>query len=117
MDFLTKMGLIPNYTKNNIALFNVDCLKLMEEMEEGCIDCIVSDPPYKLTKRGYGKPKEGKKYCGGMLGIYNNNNNDDMQYIKDGKLFKYNDIMFEEWMPLLYKVLKERWSLLPDDKL
>lgn len=34
MDFLSKMGLVPNYTKNNIALFNVDCLKLMEEMEE-----------------------------------------------------------------------------------
>lgn len=34
MDFLSKMGLIPNYTKNNIALFNVNCLKLMEEMED-----------------------------------------------------------------------------------
>lgn len=48
-----------------------------------------------------------------MLGIYNNT--DDTQYIRDGKLFKYNDITFEEWMPLLYKVLKERWSLLFDD--
>ena len=34
MDFLTKMGLVPNYRKNNVALFNVDCLNLMEEMEE-----------------------------------------------------------------------------------
>ncbi len=34
MDFLTKMGLTPHYTKNNVALFNVDCLKLMEEMEK-----------------------------------------------------------------------------------
>lgn len=48
-----------------------------------------------------------------MLGIYNNT--DDTQYIRDGKLFKYNDITFEEWMPLLYKVLKERWTLLFDD--
>lgn len=61
MDFLNEMGLIPNYRKSNVALFNVDCLKLMEEMEEGCIDCIVSDPPYKLTKRGYGIKKERKK--------------------------------------------------------
>lgn len=34
MDFLNEMGLIPNYRKNDVALFNVDCLKLMEEMEE-----------------------------------------------------------------------------------
>lgn len=34
MDFLGKMGLEPNYRKNDVALFNVDCLKLMEEMQE-----------------------------------------------------------------------------------
>lgn len=34
MDFLNEMGLISNYRKNNVALFNVDCLKLMKEMEE-----------------------------------------------------------------------------------
>ena len=34
MDFLNEMGLIPNYRKKDIALFNVDCLKLMEEMKE-----------------------------------------------------------------------------------
>ena len=61
------------------------------------------------------RKRNGKKYCGGMLGIYNNN--DDTQYIRDGKLFKYNEITFDQWMPLLYKVLKERWSLLFDDKL
>lgn len=60
--------------------------------------------------------KSGKKYCGGMLGIYNNNT-DDIQYIRDGKLFKYNEITFDQWMPLLYKVLKERRTLLLNDKL
>lgn len=59
--------------------------------------------------------KSGKKYCGGMLGIYGSNEN--TQYIRDGKLFKYNEITFEEWMPLLYKVLKERWTLLLNDEL
>ncbi len=34
MDFLSEMELIPNYRKNDVALFNVDCLKLMEEMQE-----------------------------------------------------------------------------------
>lgn len=34
MDFLNGIGLIPNYRKNDVAIFNVDCLKLMEEMKE-----------------------------------------------------------------------------------
>lgn len=48
-----------------------------------------------------------------MLGIYGNT--DNTQYIRDGKLFEFNEITFEEWMPLLYKVLKERRTLLFDD--
>ena len=40
-----------------------------------------------------------------MLGIYGNTEN--TQYIRDGKLFQYNEITFDKWMPLLYKVLKE----------
>lgn len=34
MDFLNEMGLIPNYRKKDVTLFNVDCQKLMEEMKE-----------------------------------------------------------------------------------
>ena len=34
MDFLNEIGLVPNYRKNDVAIFNVDCLKLMKEMKE-----------------------------------------------------------------------------------
>lgn len=50
-----------------------------------------------------------------MLGIYGKT--DNTQYIRDGKLFEYNEITFDQWMPLLYKVLKERQTLLLDDQL
>lgn len=116
MDFLMENGeLTPDYNNNNIMLFNRDCLEVLKAIPDNSIDLVVSDPPYKLSKRGYGKKKEGKKYCGGMLGVYGNN--EDTQYIRDGKLFKHNDITFEEWMPLLYAKLKERRTLLFDDKL
>ena len=48
--------------------------------------------------------KNGKKYCGGMLGIYGNNEN--TKYIRDGKLFEYNEITFEDFIPLLYNLIK-----------
>ena len=32
---------------------------------------------------------------------------DDMEYIKKGKLFKHNDIKFEEWLPEIYRILKQ----------
>ena len=50
MDFLSKMGLVPNYTKNNIALFNVDCLKLMEEMEERLCGLYHQRPTVQIDK-------------------------------------------------------------------
>ncbi len=62
-----------------------------------------------------GNLKRTKSIVVGMLGIYSNIEN--MQYIRDGKLFEYNEITFDQWMPLLYKVLKERWSLLSNEQL
>lgn len=61
MDFLSKMGLIPNYTKNNIALFNVDCLKLMEEMEERLCGLYRQRPTVQIDKTWLWKEKRGKK--------------------------------------------------------
>lgn len=29
-----------------------DCLERMKEIPDGSIDCIVTDPPYKITSRG-----------------------------------------------------------------
>ncbi len=50
-------------------------------------------------------------------GIFDIKNNDDetIKNIRSGKLFTHNDIKFDQWLPLLYKVLKKRRSLLFDE--
>ena len=74
----------------NIELFNGDCLYLLARMEEGCIDLLVTDPPYKTISGG----DSGNRPKGMLSG--------------NRKLFKHqSDIEIHDWMPLVFKVLKE----------
>ena len=73
-------------------LHHGDCLEVMKDMPDGSIDLVVTDPPYKTTSRGS---------SGGTGGILKEEIN------KRGKVFKYNDIEFNEWLPELYRVLKD----------
>lgn len=74
----------------NIELFNCDCLDLMARMEEGCIDLLVTDPPYKTISGG----DSGNRPKGMLSG--------------NRKLFKHqSDIEIRDWMPLVFRVLKE----------
>jgi len=78
----------------NIKLVNenaLDVLNLMIEKEVK-VDCIITDPPYKITSRG----NEGNS--GGML---------KKKEVKNGKVFKFNDLEIEDWLPKLYNVLKD----------
>ena len=105
-----------DYETENLMLFNRDCLKVLEAIPENSVDLVVSDPPYRVTRRGGGRQKEGKKYCGGIFDI-KNNDDEAIKNIRSGRLFSFNDIKFNEWLPLLYKVLKERRTLLPYEQL
>ena len=73
-------------------LFHGDCLEVMKDIPDGSVDLIVTDPPYKTTSRGS---------SGGTGGILKEEIN------KRGKVFKHNDIEFNEWLPELYRVLKD----------
>ena len=73
-------------------LLHGDCLELMKDIPDGSIDLVVTDPPYKTTSRGS---------SGGTGGILKEEIN------KRGKVFKHNDIEFNEWLPELYRVLKD----------
>lgn len=75
-------------------LYNDDCIKLMKKIKSESIDLIVTDPPYKTTKRGISK----KTTTGGLV---------RSELGKQGKIFKYNDIKPQEYIPELYRVLKE----------
>ena len=76
---------------SNITLWQGDCLKLMKNISDNSIDCIVTDPPYKCISGG--KPHNK----GQPSGILSKN---------DGKIFENNDIEPEKWFPELYRVLR-----------
>ena len=75
-----------------IKLLHGDCLELMKDIPDKSVDLVVTDPPYKTTSRGS---------SGGTGGILKEEIN------KRGKVFKHNDIEFNEWLPELYRVLKD----------
>lgn len=69
-----------------------DFLTEIKKLEDCSIDLIATDPPYKVTSRGN---------SGNSGGMFKEKIN--MQ----GKVFKHNDIKVSEFMPELYRVLKE----------
>ena len=73
-------------------LYNQDFLDVIEGMQDNSADLIVTDPPYKVTSRG------GYTSAGGMM------LDDNM---RKGKVFKENTIKIRDWLPELYRVLKE----------
>lgn len=74
------------------VLFNEDCLQGLRRMPDESIDLVVTDPPYSITARG----NHGNS--GGMLA--------DKLSMK-GKIFTDNDTDIEQWLPDVYRVLKD----------
>lgn len=75
-------------------LYNDDCLNTLQEfIKRGeLVDCIITDPPYRVTSRG------SSGTTGGMFKKSIN---------KDGKVFEHNDIKVGEYAKLFYDVLKD----------
>lgn len=75
---------------SNIQIYNEDCIVGMQRIESESIDCLVTDPPYRIIGGGNstGKLKNAS------------------ELLLKGKIFKYNDIKFSEWLPEVYRVLK-----------
>ena len=77
--------------KINIV-YNEDCLNIMNNMADGSVDLIATDPPYKITSRG------SSGSAGGML-LKDIN--------KSGNVFLYNDIKPNQYIPEFYRLLKK----------
>lgn len=73
-------------------IYNMDCLEYMKTLPNECIDLIVTDPPYKTTKRG------GTGNTGGMC--------KKKEFSNGNGGFKYNDIKPSEYIPEFYRILK-----------
>jgi len=69
----------------------MDCLEGLKQLDNESIDIIFTDPPYKLIAGG-GKRNVGESYS---------------KEAKNGTIFKHNSIKFNQWIPLLFNILKE----------
>lgn len=106
-----------------MKLYNEDCLEVLKTMPDKSIDLVVTDCPYHIVSGGctkdpvkIGRYTEVRKDSHGnkfytesnhvsLCGILNDA--DPATYTKQGKLFKHNNIKFSDWLPEVYRVLKD----------
>lgn len=77
-----------------INIYNDDYKKILLQLADNSVDLIITDPPYKTTKRGISK----NTTTGGLV---------RSELGKQGKIFQYNDVPIKDFVPELYRVLKE----------
>lgn len=82
------------YIKNNISLYCEDYKNILSKLSDNYVDLIITDPPYRTTKRGISK----NTTTGGLV---------RSELGRQGKIFKNNDVPIKEFVPQLYRVLKE----------
>ena len=96
-----------------------DCLDFLKDIPSESVDLVATDCPYHIIASGVSiKPF---KECGGILqkrvvsdGTACSNKwikKDPLNTpcaVKQGKMFDNNDIEFEDWLPDIYRVLKQR---------
>lgn len=77
---------------NGVKLYKGDCIEVMKQMPDNCIDLVVTDPPYKLTSRGS---------SGTMSGYWAEDK------AKKGIVFDSNDTDINDYIGGLYRILKD----------
>ena len=96
-----------------------DCLDILKQLPDKSIDLVCTDCPYKIVSGGcttgtYGNlredaPTEGLiRGCGRCAKKWETKGQLDENYanVKSGKMFDNNEIKFEDWLPEVYRVLK-----------
>ena len=76
------------------GLYCDDYKNILKQLPDNSVDLIVTDPPYKTTKRGISKNTNTGGLVRSELG-------------KQGKIFEHNNVPIKEFVPELYRVLKE----------
>ena len=80
-----------------------DCLEVMKDIPDNSIDLVVTDCPYHIVSGGCTNiPRKDEP-----SGIFNRRNTFTQKNAKSGKLFDNNDIKFKDWLPDVYRVLKD----------
>lgn len=82
---------LQNHLESVKAIFyNGDAVELMKRIPDETFDFCITDPPYRTISGGKG----GKNAPRGMLSK------------NDGKIFEFNDCNPQEWIPQLFRVMK-----------
>ena len=86
-----------------IDLYKGDCLEILKDIPDKSVDLIVTDCPYRIVQGGCTNiPRKDEP-----SGIFNRRNTFTQANAKSGKLFDNNDIEFKDWLPDVYRVLKD----------
>ena len=70
-------------------IINADCLYILKQLPDKCIDLIVTDPAYLITSRG------NAGNSGGMM---------QKKLSMQGKIFKHNDIKPIDYIQEFYRL-------------
>lgn len=94
-----------------INLYNDDCLNVLKNLDPESIDCVITDCPYHIISGGCTNDavKIGRyTETGGILSHrYDGKlDNDAVKHTRQGKIFEHNEIEFKDWLPEVYRVLK-----------
>ncbi len=78
-------------------------MEILKNIPNNSVDLVTTDCPYRIVSGGCANvpPKDEPR------GILNRRNTFTQKNAKSGKLFDNNDIKFEQWLPDVYRVLKE----------
>lgn len=101
-----------------VKLYNDDCLNVLKNLPDESVDLIVTDCPYKITAGGV-TIEERKDEVSGVLrkravsdGTVCSNKwlkkdiNNMPCAVRKGKMFEHNEISFTDWLPDVFRVLK-----------
>lgn len=79
--------------KEGVTIYNDDYKNVLGRCKDNSVDLIITDPPYKTTKRG------GTGNSGGMC--------KKKEFSNGNGGFRYNDVKISDFVPELYRILKE----------
>jgi len=92
--------------KETRKLINNCCLNEFTKIKNESIDLVVTDPPYKIISGGCRIKDLGDEPSGILTHRQNNKRLDWVDDVRTGKMFKENEIKFSQWIPEVFRVLK-----------
>lgn len=115
MSFIWNIQKLKMIDVKNNWIYCQDVRDFLQALPEESIDCCVTDCPYKIIASWVSLKKDEN---GNIIPVSDwtncsnkwlkKNANEIPSAIKNGTMFKHNDIEFKEWLPLLYKVMKPK---------